>query len=513
MKAIIKNKKSYYKKLSRWAFVTPIVALSFNSQAQLSVGGHFYGEDALRFSTETISGSARMQGMGGNYSSLGADASNNAGNPAGLGFYNRSELSISPVFSGFNNQTNYIGTGSNQSGSNAKIGQFGLVFNSSGVGTRKKRSSFAITYSLQNNYNNVFSYQGTNNRSSMIDYFAEKANARGANSTTLDNEFNPANGYSDTQTSMYYESYLIDVDKSGSVYSVGEPSLPVNQSGTVTTSGRKSQLTMGYGVNFDDKSYLGFSVGFPRVNYETINDHNETFTKGVNFNGFNYNDDLVVRGTGINLSVGGIIKVTDELQLGATITTPTALSMTETYYSGISINPKSFKTDFKTINTLPSDYSYKITTPMKASGGFTYFLPKKIGFITADAQYVGYRNMGVKDPDDSQWSNAQKQAIQNTYRDVINFKVGGEIRINQARLRVGMNYLADPVRNGKNSQLIPTLGAGYRTAKFFFDISGVFINSATSAYTPYQLNNVADYASASIKAKQNSIMFSVGTFF
>lgn len=505
--------KSYLKNIKGLLLAAPILAIGLNAQAQLSLNGHFYGEDALLFSSEKITGTARTQGMGGNYSSIGADASNAFGNPAGLGFYNRSELSITPVFTNYSTQTNYIGNTSNASGSGLKIGQFGLIMNSNGVGTRKKRSSFAITYSTHANFLTGINYQGVNNRSSMSDYFAEKATQRGANTTTLDNEFNPNTGQSDTQTSMYYQSYLID-PLNGGGYGATELSTPVNQAGTVSTMGKTSQFTMGYGANFDDRTYIGASLGIVRLNYETINDHNEAFPKGQIFNGFNYNDDLVTRGSGINLSVGAITKVTDDLQFGVSVTTPTAFSMSESYYSSITIDnkPKTFTTDFKKIEALPSDYSYKVTTPLKANAGFTFFLPKKLGFITADAQYVGYRNMGVRDPQDTQWSAAQKSAIQSAYKDVVNLKIGGEIRINQARLRAGINYLADPVRKTNNSQIIPTIGAGYRTNKFFFDVAGVF-NSYSSSYTPYQLNNISDYASAAVKTRTSNFVFSVGTFF
>jgi hypothetical protein len=56
--------------------------------------------DALSrlFSQTAPSGSARFQALGGNHSALGADISSNSSNPAGLGFYTRSEFSISLLF-------------------------------------------------------------------------------------------------------------------------------------------------------------------------------------------------------------------------------------------------------------------------------------------------------------------------------------------------------------------------------------------------------------------------------
>jgi hypothetical protein len=48
-----------------------------------------------RFSQPNTFGSARFQGMAGVNTALGADVSSIAGNPAGLGFFRKSEWSIS----------------------------------------------------------------------------------------------------------------------------------------------------------------------------------------------------------------------------------------------------------------------------------------------------------------------------------------------------------------------------------------------------------------------------------
>ena len=126
-------------KLTRIFMASALLLGGIKAQAQLTLGGHFYGEDAFRYSQSKISGSARMQGMGGSYTSLGADASNAYSNPAGLGFYNRSELSITPIFNSINSSSLYAGSTSKASTSNANIGQLGLIMSSGGTNGRKKR--------------------------------------------------------------------------------------------------------------------------------------------------------------------------------------------------------------------------------------------------------------------------------------------------------------------------------------------------------------------------------------
>ena len=67
-------------------------------------------EDALLFSNTSVNGTARFQGMGGAQTALGADISSISGNPAGLGFFRKSEWSITPSIGFSNTQSNYLNT-------------------------------------------------------------------------------------------------------------------------------------------------------------------------------------------------------------------------------------------------------------------------------------------------------------------------------------------------------------------------------------------------------------------
>lgn len=509
-------------KISRILITTSLLMGGIGAKAQLNLGGHFYGEDAFRFSESKISGSARMQGLGGGYVSLGADATNNYTNPAGLGFYNRSELSITPVLNSVNVSSLYAGGTTNRSNTSPNIGQLGLIFSNSGIGTRKKRSAFAVTYSRQNSFLANTNYTGTNQRSSMADFFAERATIRGANSTTLDQEFNPNTGTASSSTAMYYQSYLIDPSANGNApYYVMEEGLPVQQTGDIATTGSTSQWNLGYGINFDDKTYIGLGIGFVRLNYDNVTTHNERFPTGTVFNGFEYGEDLYVRGSGVNFSVGAIYKATENVSLGASLITPSWISVSELYNSHIFIDPKSGNSvvpqgAVRNIATEENVFSYSLTTPLKASGGATFFFPNKAGFITADAEYVGYRGMGIKDPQDGSWGPEQKRRVQSTFNDIVNVKVGAEYRVQNVRVRAGAKFMPDPYKqridNLNRSQMLFTGGIGYRSSKFFIDLAAVF-NQFKSAYTPYELSNPQNYASANLTTKATNFVVSVGTFF
>ena len=54
-----------------------------------------YGQDVQRFAERTPTGTARYVGMGGAMTAIGGDPSAAMDNPAGLGLYRRSEISVS----------------------------------------------------------------------------------------------------------------------------------------------------------------------------------------------------------------------------------------------------------------------------------------------------------------------------------------------------------------------------------------------------------------------------------
>src|SRR5690349_6488545 len=70
--------------------------------------GQSYVESALLFSQTKPGGSARVQAIGGSQIALGGDYSSALSNPAGLGMYNRSEVTFSLGVSGYNSSANYL---------------------------------------------------------------------------------------------------------------------------------------------------------------------------------------------------------------------------------------------------------------------------------------------------------------------------------------------------------------------------------------------------------------------
>ncbi len=504
----------------------------------LSAGASFgqeniYAAEAFRFSEYQQNGTARFRGLGGNQAALGGDASSTFGNPAGLAFYNRSELSISPMLTMNNTQSTFLGGSASDNSTKFSVGQLGLIFAGGGDrGSRWRRTTFGVTYHQNVNYANRYVFQGRNNRSSFVDPIILDANDRNVTGRQIDAEYNRNTNQATDLLAAAYQLFLVNGEpfndaqgeNSRPPYFRFDADRPRDQRGTFEATGAQSQWTFAYAGNLDDKLYIGMNIGLSRARYTTDFVLNESLIGGQVFNSYAQRDRLSVTGNGFNISAGAIYKVTPMVQIGATIASPTFMSFRETFDQSVSVVARDPNLPLRgnNVDVQPNDFNYSVTTPLRASGGATVFLGGgKIGFLTATAEYVGYGGMRVTTSEldaqgNSNFRNSARTTVQNTYQNVMNFRGGAEFRFNMLRVRGGVAYLADPYRPGfdniDRSRLLLSGGLGVRNERFFADISGTF-NTFTTVTTPYTLPNTADFGSAIIDNRATNLMLSVGTFF
>ncbi len=499
-----------------------------------------YSNTALQLSGITQNGTARFQGVGGNHAALGGDASNIFGNPAGIAFFNRSEISLSPTYYSISNESSYINGTQKDQKANPNLSQFSLILagNPQSYNRKWRRTSFGVSYSRQANLNNSFTYGGLNNRSSMIDNIAEISN--GLPVQTLEDEYNNGRPYS--IESAFYNLYQMDALSANGPYRRPVPlsNASFEQSGKVEVSGTSSQWTFAYAGNYDDKLYVGVSGGFARHSYIRQNNYEERFVNGGAFRGLDYREDININGTGIFLSAGVIYKANDFLQLGASLHSPTWSNMQMTYEEEVGVdvlnnrvpiydsngNPVTNAQGQQAFDQLPDtrvnlepyDFEYSMRTPLRATGGATFFLGKK-GFITASAEYVGYKGMSVSTQEDNQFKTNNRRLIQSSFNNVVNLRVGGEARLDKFRVRAGVGYLPNQYSQNYNiegkldrSKIQFSGGLGYRNERFYVDLAGTYLKTK-DAFSPYQLNDSNNYFSAKLNVTNINVTGSVGLFF
>lgn len=493
-----------------------------------------YGSDIFRYSEINQTGSARFQAIGGNHAALGADPSTISGNPAGLGFYNRSEFSISPSYTNISTDTKYLDQTANVSVGNLGLTQASLVITSQPNFQRKwKRTSMGISYSRQQSFRNSFNYRGLNNRSAYVDKVVEDANNLGWTPKQYDDEyFSNGNNYYYLDEAYFGLQMIYPTTNNGKTYTRDDKDKPTQQDGLFDSKGSQSQWTIAYGGNYNDKLYVGGSVGFTGVRYSFTHSLDETYVNGTTFRSSVLDESFTVRSNGINATFGLIYKISPVFQLGGSLSTPTFAKISKETFSqfvsadyiagsirndqGQDVGPT--ETD---ISLVPNEFQYRMVGPFRGSGGATVFIGKK-GFVTGTVEYVGYSGMNAStnylqnSQDNEAFKQDTKADVKDLYRNVVNVRVGGEYRAGTFRGRLGLAYLADPYRAAgddvKRDKLLYSAGVGFRNERFFADLSGTF-TSFNSIYTPYVLNNAANYSTADISNKHMNFVLTLGTFF
>jgi hypothetical protein len=485
-----------------------------------------YYNDALRFSSFGPYGTARFQAMGGVNAALGADLSSLAGNPAGLGFYNRSEVSLSLAFG-------LGGTNSTYSLDNARTGDsrsffnfpnLGVVFNikkNSDEESSYQGSSFGLGLTRMSNFQNRFEYSGMNNQNSMNDFFLELAN--GTPKYILDEE----SGNIQTLEGLAYFTFLINPynksDPNNTQYFSYDYGLPSKQEETVLTRGAINQWNLTYGTNFNDKLYLGASLGLPQVRYLSEKSFRETIIGGDTLNNFRFNESLKVKGGGINFKVGAIVKLAERIRVGGSIQTPTYYTLNEEflYYIKSSfkkdpVSPSGFLSHMEE-STNPGIYKYNLIAPMRIAAGLSLFAGKS-GFIAVDIEYVPYHTARLKESSTyatagNSTFNGDNRTIGNLYKGVINFNVGGELRMDVYRFRAGFSNQRDPYNIADIDRKVINIsaGAGIRLDDYYLDLA-VINTRFNSSYRPYTLSS-GEEPVVNVKNKANNIIITAGVFF
>lgn len=472
--------------------------------------------DAFRFSNTTVQGTARSMGFGNALGSVGGDFSSLSVNPAGIGIYRSSEYMITPSVKINSVNGDYLGNSTDKTGSRFNISNFGAVFTKTERGRRYDRNnwktiSFGIGINRTADFTRNYVYSGVNSgahSSSGSEYFVQDANSDF--SRTGDDRF-PAY--------LGYQSYLID-SFNGRFYTNVPWFEGVNQKRVVKERGGTSEIVLSFGGNYKEKLMLGATVGIPSLRYTRDATYSEQVVTDTfaNFRSFRMDESLTMTGLGINLKLGFIYKPNDYFRFGAAFHTPTAFAMTQVYDQSVLADTKGYAQggDYR-INAAQNQFDFTLITPWKGVVSATGMLGR-IGFITADYEYVNYKSMRYNMASDySEYESEINQAIKDMYRATSNFRVGAEFRIDPMMIRGGFGYYGNPYQNTSmgSDRMDFSAGLGFRGEHAFVDFA--FVHSQyKSQEQPYYINTAAPgyqdvvLPTAKLKNSLNTVAVTVG---
>jgi hypothetical protein len=485
---------------------------------------------AKQFSTSYVTGSARMQGLGGTQSVLGADLSSIAGNAAGLGFYSRSEIGLNFAINSSGTDASYLSQSANSSNSLFHMPNFGIVISGDYLSSSSWRGAFGIGYSRQVVLTHGLTINGTNNRSSYLDHLIQNAGDKGATGASLDDEYDPYYNTADSPEAAAYQGYLINpnANTGGAPFERYLPNLPTQQFGYATTSGSVAQWDISYGAAYQEKLYIGLGVHFAKLNTTHTQRWDESFPGNNYVAGFGLEEQLITTGSGISASLGVIYKLKPNLRVALNVQTPTYYDQLNEQLAGtltpqISAVPVSggYITKVKPVKLTPNEFTYQLATPFRISGGMAYFFGRR-GLISADVEMLNYSGMSVSSAELGPYANQQfkdkyNSQISKNFQTVLNMKVGAEFRVSSSwTLRGGAAVYGSGFSSTYDSidrnQFQVSGGLGYRSSAYYVDFA-VVQRTGKDAYTPYTLKNAADYASAALTLTNTQLTLGGGIFF
>lgn len=494
-------------------------------------------DDAVSFSKDDNPASARIKGMGNAQTSLGGDITAVNGNPAGLGFFSRSDISITFDYLQNSNKADFLGTNSNSNKGNFGVSQAGVVFN---FPNRNQIAGYAgwqnfnmgISYNKKQNFNNSIIYNGINNETSYVNNLTDIM----AEDKGFENDF--------------YNSYLVEkfANPADGYFPLAEEGYDKDQVNDLLTKGYHSNTALAFGANYNNKFYIGGTLGLSFFKYEKskIFEENGLTKLAVDVAKDNPNSDFadptsadyikfgnksyqliddysqISEGSGVDFKLGMIYKPATDWNIGLTITTPTLLSISETTdaFTDVSFFPDmGSNNSFHTYESklYSSDQDYNLTTPWKFALGATKFFNR--GLFSAEMEYITYNTTRYSNPSRFNSFQNMNDIIKDELQGAVNVRLGGEYLINNIISgRAGFNFIGNPYKYAEETNVSGSVGLGFKlTNTLYADIAIVHqVNSYSAA--PYVLSDFwYDRGSfepiADLKLQRTNALFTIGAKF
>ncbi len=450
------------------AILTALVILFLQGYSQTA-------DDALRYSQDFYTGSARNMAMGSAFSTLGADFSAASINPAGLGLYRGNEMSITPLLNVRNSESEYNGTYGNDNQTVFCLGQFSYVLAQKLYSAKQsdwKYYQFSFGMNRLNNFNTNLYMSGNNYNSSKMDVYLGYANGI---------------FYKDIEDD-YYGDYAFDLKPAWDLYLLDtipgytdQYYSPVPPGGflqreIINSDGSKNEYTFSFSGNYNDFLYLGATVGMPYIRYFSTAAFTETDIADTipTFNSWGVTQYLQTTGWGINLKLGVIVRPVSWLRLGAAFHTPTYYyNMRDTWHTTTYADLPGLSPAQTTSPV--GNFNYSFTTPLKAIGSAAITIMKN-GALSFEYEFVDYSTARFKERgvDYSQPNGDIKQY----YKKAGNIRAGAEWRFGILSLRGGYAYYGSPYKNNLNdaSRQFVSGGLGFNFDHFMLDFAYIHSN-------------------------------------
>ncbi len=481
--------------MKRIIIMAAVAALATASYAQTMYEG-------VKFTDRDLNGTARFVGMGGAMGALGGDISTISTNPAGIGIYRSNDIMTSFGFSAFGTETNYLGNKLNNDKSRVTFDNIGAVFSSKiGNYTALRYVNFGFNYKKAKNFYNNTSMAGDlpDFVSGGEEYLVSQTNqmarqAYGAYNGPLGSK----NAFSDPELGwlsiLGYQGGVI-VPVAGTNDQYRSKALDYNYYPYADfyseERGGIDQYDFNVAFNFNDRFYLGLTIGAYDVDYSKYSLYDESFSPNDGYSLETWNN---ISGAGFDFKLGTIFRPFEysPLRVGLAVHTPTFYQLTserEAYLKS-NLNGKRIEVDsYAALGNRVNATEFRLRTPWKFNASLGYTIGKDLA-LGAEYEYQDYSTVTFQDS----YGNRLDDRYENTAGDMLKgvhaLRLGLEYKIiPEFAFRAGYNFTTSAFKANAYSKLPYysvatdtdftnsdtrndfTLGVGYRGSIFYTDLA------------------------------------------
>lgn len=412
--------------------------------------------NAMRYSTNNLTGTARFRAMSGAFGAVGGDVSAIGVNPAGSAIFNYNSGTASLSSYNISNNATLGGTNTKKNDNSLDLNQLGAVFVFSNSNPDATLRKFTLGFNYENTnsfHNTVYSTGITGN--SIDQYFLRFANGTGNGAVPLNllqtgnyDNFN----FNQQQASLGYEAFVINPNgNSGYVSNVPDTGRYYKENYS-TSTGYNGKVALNFATQLKDRLFLGANLNVHFSDYIQTNSLYEDpdMRTPSGLQSVQFNNELYTYGGGFSLNVGAIYKITEALRIGAAYESPTWMRLQNEITQSIS----SFCPECDANNAGSNSFGYNpgiaytyddytVKTPSKWTGSLAYI------FGTSALLSVDY---SVKDYSNTRYTGSKYAAanaeLSSTLDVASELRVGFEYRIKQLSLRGGYRFEQSPYKNG-----------------------------------------------------------------
>ena len=405
-----------------------------------------------KIAQEDLNGTARYVGMGGAMEALGADISTISSNPAGIGMFRHSNVSLSMGLVTQEGAQNAVGG----SKTNASFDQLGFVYS-----YRSGKTSYvnvALNYHKSRNFDMILSAANQLGNASLnkltwakgnLGYVFEAKEEKQPDGSIINVPNFNAPYISCNQLDDLFGYYVNWDDKNKEWGYDNAESFRFDRA----HEGYIGEYDFNVSGNIKNRIYLGLTVGVHDVHYKHYSEYVEQmplFTCTVG-------DRREITGQGIDVKAGVILRPIEysPFRIGLSIATPTFYELKTSNYSFISDGYDRYTSTQINDARDRTNYKFRLYTPWKFGVSLGHTIGTQLA-LGASYEYADYGTLDSRyitgeyydDYSDSYTTKSESDRVMNdhtakTLKGVHTFKLGAELKPDRnMAFRIGYNYVS-----------------------------------------------------------------------